>query len=646
MPDGGKDRKLIHPQPGAFQFVNETAGVAASYSQQDDLEAESDAVVEEQQWGDKNARLLATQTPGTVDIKEQFESSPSESISRDAPGASTSGHLFSGSISREEPHGRAEIDREQSAGGDMSGDAADASSTPLSSSSLHVLPRYRTRLPSYSAARTPSDYPSVSDFSSPHSTSSYHIFPPASLQDSPADPFWDGLVKRPVQGTRHDGQDRLQAVLLRYYAEEIADRFDLCDPERHFVRVVPQRARSCPPLLNAIFTTSARHLTRLARHRNATGVVQWRGDVLPDLTEELAVYYHNECIRDLLRLSVDPEQIHDENLLAAAIILRTDEEMDSPIRDGEGDQEVFLQMLNIFINAQVPTVTATSHRPPSTYLEQQIIDPASGMQGLEGTTHSQPLHMSSAISEAPSHPQPVPSLRIESLRQAAIRVALRQELFTSYMKHRPLKFNPFHYEVFRSFTPADDTVWAHRLVILCADVLQYCYGPSDSGTPRHDERPWHELKRYEDELRHVLPESFAPTYYRPPNPEAGEIFPEIWYLEDCHVTGTMHAELARLLLAVYNPTRPRLGHGYAASMRELTFELQKIVLRLCGIALSNRRLPSVFIEALMGIATYGEYFEDRRAQAGLLEVLDVMREEHAYPTAKIVQALKGAWGWI
>ncbi|KAL1861042.1 hypothetical protein Plec18170_001557 [Paecilomyces lecythidis] len=611
-----------------FKFVNETAGVEAGYLQQEGLETESDAVVEDEKWGDDNVRLSTGQASATVRIKEQSKPSAWEASSRNFPDVPTPASPF-GSIAREPSHGTNEIDRVP-AGGDMSGDAQDPASTPVSSSSLHAfpLPRYRPRVPSYSAPRTPSDYPSVSDFSSPQSPSSYHIFQQTVVRDPTTASFWDDLVKQPARETFHNVNSRLQAVLLRYYAEEIADRFDLCDPERHFARIVPQRARACPPLLNAIFTTSARHLTRLPRHRNAAGVVEWRGSLLPDLTEELAVYYHNECIRDLLRLSVDPEQIHDENLLAAAIILRTDEEMDSPVRDEDGDQEVFLQMLNIFINSRVPAVAVTSNRPHSAYLEQQTVS-GSSMKGVDNT-----------------QPIPVPGLQADGLRQAAIRVALRQELFTSYMKHRPLKFHPCHYEIFRGFSPADDTMWAHRLVIFCADVLQYCYEPNDAGTPHHSERPWQELKRYEEDLRLALPESFAPTYYRPPNTEAGEVFPEIWYLEDCHVTGTMHAELARLLLAVYNPTRPRLGHGYAASMRELTLELQRTVLRLCGIALSNRRLPSVFIEALMGISTYGEYFEDRRTQAALLGVLGVMHDEHAYPTAKIVQALKDAWGWV
>lgn len=90
---------------------------------------------------------------------------------------------------------------------------------------------------------------------------------------------------------------------------------------------MPQRARVCPPLLNAIYAVSARSLARLEKYRTPRGI-QWQDQLLPDLQPETAIRYHNECITHLIRLSNDPEQIHDENLLAAAVVLRMYEEAD------------------------------------------------------------------------------------------------------------------------------------------------------------------------------------------------------------------------------------------------------------------------------------------------------------------------------
>lgn len=91
---------------------------------------------------------------------------------------------------------------------------------------------------------------------------------------------------------------------------------------------VPLRARDCPPLLNAIYTASAKHLSRIQKHY-VGNQVRYEGKVLPDLKPETAIYYHNRCIDHFVSLSDhDPHEADDENFLAAAVILRFYEEMD------------------------------------------------------------------------------------------------------------------------------------------------------------------------------------------------------------------------------------------------------------------------------------------------------------------------------
>lgn len=136
-----------------------------------------------------------------------------------------------------------------------------------------------------------------------------------------------------------------EVCLLRYFVDELAcwvcksldemlllltnflSQFDLCDPERHFALIVPQRAKQCPALLNAIFTASARHLCRLEQYRK-NGVVEYNGKRLPNLHMETAVEYHSKCIEHLVSVSDDIEALYDENLLVASIILRFYEEVD------------------------------------------------------------------------------------------------------------------------------------------------------------------------------------------------------------------------------------------------------------------------------------------------------------------------------
>ena len=122
----------------------------------------------------------------------------------------------------------------------------------------------------------------------------------------------------------------LNPHLFSIYISTHNQKFDLCDPERHFALIVPQRARDCPALLNAIYTASARHICRMDQYRKENSV-EYLQKRLADLHIETAVDYHNRCIENLVSVSDDPEAVYDENLSVASIILRFYEEVDGRV---------------------------------------------------------------------------------------------------------------------------------------------------------------------------------------------------------------------------------------------------------------------------------------------------------------------------
>jgi hypothetical protein len=57
-------------------------------------------------------------------------------------------------------------------------------------------------------------------------------------------------------------------------------------------------------------------------------LIHYGDKALPNLTPETAIHYHNECISHFVSLLDHSREAQDENLLAAAVILRFYEEVD------------------------------------------------------------------------------------------------------------------------------------------------------------------------------------------------------------------------------------------------------------------------------------------------------------------------------
>lgn len=244
--------------------------------------------------------------------------------------------------------------------------------------------------------------------------------------------------------------------------------------------------------------------------------------------------------------------------------------------------------------------------------------------------------------------QAIPAISGRGLRHAAYWIALRQEIITAFSKQRPFRLPLSPCEPYRSFEPADDYTWADRLVIHCADVLQFCFGSGD--TP-HDQSPesriihYDTLVSFEALWTELGPTSFKPVYARDADPARGEVFPELWYLNNCHVAGLQHLELARILLAVYNPRLPRLGPGQRTAMRSVDRQVRSSVLRLCGIAMSNLHSPPGLVTASVAVGMCGDRFVERVEQEALFGALLHLEDEFGYPTLNMRTQLRDAWGW-
>ncbi|KAB8272507.1 hypothetical protein BDV30DRAFT_249456 [Aspergillus minisclerotigenes] len=208
-----------------------------------------------------------------------------------------------------------------------------------------------------------------------------------------------------------------EACLLRYF-------FDLCGPERHFVRAIPQIARGSEPLRNATLAVSARHFSTLPKEKQSNIIEEYGLQQDLGINEETVLYYHNKCITDLRSLASEPEALMDEILLATVVILRFYEELDSPFIDLP--TETAIQGLHVFIEAQAKLALSTP-----------------------------------------------------GLRQAVFWIGFRQEFHVAFSQQRPIRL-PLSIT-----TPY--LIWTNRLLIICAYALQYCYDDQPAPLDRYCE---------------------------------------------------------------------------------------------------------------------------------------------------------------
>ncbi|KAG9962394.1 hypothetical protein KCU61_g4772, partial [Aureobasidium melanogenum] len=357
-----------------------------------------------------------------------------------------------------------------------------------------------------------------------------------------------------------------EAQLMRFFVEKIAPAIDLCDRDRHFALVVPQRASQCPILLNAVFAASARHLSTIS-----------------DFDPIVSNKYNQECLKHLIPKLSDADAITDENLLAATVILRHLEELE--ISMSGSDTENHLLGTHLLMSAQ------EHHR------------------ALAG-----------------------------GLRKAVYWFGLRQEIYVSFVKQRPIHDSFKRCTMDVPLNPIDDFDWANSIIARTGEVIQFCFDEREHSTTNYDN-----IVQHFDAWFMQKPDSYMPIYSVEAN--STNVFPELWYLNDAVITGLQHYHLGRALLAVYNPRIPRLGVAHRNALKEVGEVLKDQIKIICGIALSNHSISASYVHASMMIAMGGDRFTERREQEGLFEILTKAQKEYAWPTQSVQEHLKEVWGW-
>ncbi|OJJ05780.1 hypothetical protein ASPVEDRAFT_55587 [Aspergillus versicolor CBS 583.65] len=400
-----------------------------------------------------------------------------------------------------------------------------------------------------------------------------------------------GITSTPRSSTFQPLANVEEACLLRYFIEELSPWFDHCDSQSHFRVAVPLRAHHCLTLRNAIFAVSSRHLSRLPQFKTPRGIV-YHGQLLPDLSTSSAVEYMLKCIPGLLSFHTVQDPHDQENLMAAAIILRQYEEMEEEMEEGT--------------DAEIDTDIAGGDE------RQQRVNFLAVTQTIIYSMISSPLARS-------------------SLAIAAYWIAIRQEVYYALTRKRAPRV---------AFTPEDwsNATIANMMIMHAGEVAKWCWG--DKSFTEYERLKQHQQQLLSEYSTHLLP-----ILQKPADKSKGEIFPTVWYTTDEQVTGAQHLELARMILIAENP-RLREPHARAAH-RQAEARVRSIVLTLCGIAVDNvsRRMPAL-VNAVISIMLYGEYFTKEGERDALRRIIDRTKDMHAWPLRRPYERLCGLWEMV
>ncbi|KAJ5327656.1 hypothetical protein N7452_008046 [Penicillium brevicompactum] len=303
-----------------------------------------------------------------------------------------------------------------------------------------------------------------------------------------------------------------ESCLMRYFIEELSPWFDHCDERRHFQLVVPLRAENCLALRNAVFAVSARHLCRLPHYLTPQGI-SYHGQLLPQLTKTTSLEYLLKCIPELVRFHEIEDPTHQENIMAATVILRQYEEMEEELEEGEignyaNERVNFLAITHTIIN----TMISTPHD--------------------------------------------------HSLTNAAFWITARQDVYCALTRQRPPEFR------FGSETLKPSA--ANTMIIFASEVAKWRWG-----SKAVDE--WELLKARQHELDNEYMHELAPLLERKAEPAKGSIFPTIWFSFEAHVTAVQHFKLGEMILIAESPylekARSAVHRKAEAQVREIVLSL-------------------------------------------------------------------------
>lgn len=299
---------------------------------------------------------------------------------------------------------------------------------------------------------------------------------------------------------------------------------------------------------------------------------------MPDTTTESLEYY-DKCLELLIEAVSGQDGQVEEEVLAAIAILRQYEEMDAD------DKELHLTGTSRIVNSM------------------SVFDFNGG------------------------------------LGEAAAWLCLREDIYISLTKQRPLKTDLETFLQSNVFRKGDDAAYANRMVFLLAKALGCAFSANEQCSTQSLESIRAEVDAWFDSK----PAAFNPIHEERRSRPDGRLLPEIWVLSPFHAVGLQYYHIAKIILAMSTPILAASVYDHIRMGKKVEQVVRHHLLQVIALATSNSRGENTLFTARHSLSVWGGVFGDKEDQAMVQDFLDYVQQKTGWNTMLLRSSLSEQW---
>ncbi|KAF5709741.1 hypothetical protein FGLOB1_5807 [Fusarium globosum] len=225
------------------------------------------------------------------------------------------------------------------------------------------------------------------------------------------------------------------------------------------------------------------------------------------------------------------------------------------------------------------------------------------------------------------------------LGEAAAWLCLRQDIYVSLTRLRPLRSNLENYLQSDIFRRTDDAAYANKMVYLLARSLGSIY-PSDSSISNES---LENIRLEVDGWLDSKPAAFNPILESARNKDQGNSLPIIWVLSPFHSVGLQYYHIAKIVLAMSFPIATDSVFEQIRESKKVERTIRSHLLQVIALASSHAKAENALFTARHSLSIWGSVFTDRMDQDMVLDFLRHIQQKTGWQIESLSSSLQQQW---